>query len=273
MQKLFLLIFFVALGSPVWAGEVERSPLSIGEALRFPSKILGEERTLNIYLPPGYHKDQSKRYPVIYLLDGSMEEGFLHIAGLVQFGSFSWIHMLPESILVGVGNVDRKRDFTYASNALKDQKEFPSSGGSSKFIASLMKEMQPLIQRNYRVSGETTLIGQSLGGLLATEILVKHTNLFDHYIIVSPSLWWDGESLLKRIPANCCAAKAIYVGVGKEGAVMERLARELHDKIDPNGQRETVHFGYFKQLDHGDTLHLAVYDAFGKLFSNKPPQE
>ncbi|MFS1524003.1 alpha/beta hydrolase [Microbulbifer sp. 2304DJ12-6] len=273
MQKLLLLIFFMALGSSVWAGEVERSPLSIGEALRFSSKILNEDRTLNIYLPPGYHKDQSKRYPVIYLLDGSMEEDFIHIAGLVQFGSFSWINMLPESILVGVGNVDRKRDFTFTSKVLRDKKEFPSSGGSGKFIASLMKEMQPLVERNYRVSGQTTLIGQSLGGLLATEILVKHTNLFDHYIIVSPSLWWDGESLLELIPAGCCAAKSIYVGVGKEGAVMERLARELHDKLDPDNKTETVHFGYFKQLDHGNTLHLAVYDAFGKIFSNQAPQE
>ncbi|MEW5248193.1 alpha/beta hydrolase [Microbulbifer sp. 2201CG32-9] len=273
MQKLALLAVFITFCGLAQAEEFEISPLSIGETIRFPSKILKEERRLNIYLPASYHKNQDKTYPVIYLLDGSVEEDFLHIAGLMQFGAFSWINMLPESILVGVENVDRKRDFTYASQDTRDRKEFPTSGGSGKFIASLKKEILPAIKQNYRVNGESTLIGQSLGGLLATEILIKHTSLFDNYIIISPSLWWDRESLLQSIPADCCGAGTIYVGVGKEGEVMERLARNLYQKLDPESSTETVHFGYFDQLNHGDTLHLAVYDAFNKLFSDRENQE
>ena len=81
--------------------KIESKPFSIGEILSFHSKELGEERTLNIYLPNAYHPDSLKKYPVIYLLDGSADEDFIHIAGLVQFGSFPWLNIIPESIVVG----------------------------------------------------------------------------------------------------------------------------------------------------------------------------
>ena len=94
-------------------------PFVIGEIVNIHSKELGENRTLNIYLPNGYHPDSLKRYPVIYLLDGSADEDFIHIAGLVQFGSFPWLNILPESIVVGIANVDRKRDFCRKSRSRK----------------------------------------------------------------------------------------------------------------------------------------------------------
>ena len=77
-----------------------------------------------------------------------------------------------------------------------------------------------------------TLIGQSLGGLLATEILFKNPDLFDNYIIASPSLWWDDESLLKYSPNSYSTKKSIFIAVGKEGKVMERTAKELYDKLN-----------------------------------------
>ena len=58
----------------------EVTQLSIGEKIEFQSKILKENRILNIYLPNGYSKDSLKEYPVIYLLDGSIDEDFIHIS-------------------------------------------------------------------------------------------------------------------------------------------------------------------------------------------------
>ncbi|BBM01764.1 alpha/beta hydrolase [Microbulbifer sp. GL-2] len=129
------------------------------------------------------------------------------------------------------------------------------------------------MEKQYRVSGSSTLVGQSFGGLLATEILFKKADLFDNYVIISPSLWWSEEALLANIPKDCCGDKSIYVGVGKEGQVMERLSRTLFSKLTENESKGRVHFGYFEQLDHSDTLHLAVYDAFEKLFSNRQHKE
>ena len=274
MNKLLLNFLVVVLGTNLMLAQNsldsnKSSPLIIGEKVVLYSNVLNEERTLNIYLPQSYATDSLKKYPIIYLLDGSLDEDFIHISGLVQFGSFSWINMLPESIVVGIANVDRKRDFTYPTKNSQDLNDFPTTGHSSEFIQFLGNELQPYIEKKYRNTSEKTIIGQSLGGLLATEILHTEPSLFNNYVIVSPSLWWDDESLLQLDLANVSKVNAIYIGVGKEGPIMERVAKELEVKLRASiGGDTKLYFNFFPNQAHGDALHLAVYDAFTKIFKN-----
>ena len=243
------------------------SPLNIGEGLTIQSHILDEERRVNVYLPYGYSKDSVGKYPVIYLLDGSMDEDFIHIAGLVQFGSFPWIKMLPESVIIGIANIDRKKDFTFPTNNAQDQIDFPTTGGSAKFIQFIEEELQPIVNSNYSVNATQTLIGQSMGGLLATEILFKKPDLFDNYIIVSPSLWWDNESLLRYDDIQNISGKKIYVAVGKEGEIMERSALTLYTRLNEEFSKDnTIFYKFLEARNHGDALHLAVYSAFEAIF-------
>lgn len=271
LNKLYLLIISVLWSIVIFAqNEIEvlkTSPFTIGEQLEIHSSLLNETRILNIYLPNGYSKDSLKNYPVIYLLDGSKDEDFIHISGLVQFCSFSWINLVPESIVVGISNVDRKRDFTFPSENKKDKKDFPTTGNSKIFIDFIERELQPFIESNYKTDSVKTIIGQSLGGLLATEILLKKPDLFDNYVIVSPSLWWNDESLLKLEGSSYISKKSIYISVGKEGKVMERTAKELFEKLNTNKLKTTqLYFEFFENQNHGDALHLSVYSAFEKLY-------
>jgi predicted alpha/beta superfamily hydrolase len=245
-------------------------PLTIGEKVEIYSTILGETRILNIYLPYGYSADSSKNYPVIYLLDGSMYEDFIHISGLVQFASFPWINLIPESIVIGISNIDRTRDFTFSTEDKDLIKDFPTAGYSAPFIDFIEYELQPFVENNFNTDTLNTLIGQSIGGLLATEILFKNPDLFDNYIIVSPSMWWDNESLMKFTPKPYHTFKSIYIAVGKEDEIMVREAGELYDKIKLiDAQNTRVYFKYFDDQNHGDALHLAVYDAFETMSVSK----
>ena len=241
---------------------------SIGESVTWHANTLNQERTINVYLPQSYHSNSKKTYPVIYLLDGSADEDFIHIAGLVQFGSFSWIKMLQESIVVGIANVDRKHDMTYPTSIEADKKEFPTTGGSAAFIAFIDKELKPLVKRKYRTQEENnTLVGQSLGGLLASEILFKHPGMFNNYLIVSPSLWWDNGSLLDSAADLDFKNKSIFIAVGKEGPIMESSAKNLFEKLLPHRSNQNrIEFQFFEKLDHGDTLHQAAYAGFEYLF-------
>jgi predicted alpha/beta superfamily hydrolase len=268
INKTLILVFcFYAFQTNAQEAVITKSPLTIGESVSIHSKILDEDRTLNIYLPHGYSADSTKTYPVIYLLDGSIDEDFIHISGLVQFGSFSWINMIPETIVVGISNIDRKRDFTYPTTIEQDKKDFPTTGESEAFINFIEKELQPFVNSNYNVNSTETIIGQSLGGLLATEILYKKPDLFDNYIIISPSLWWDDQSLLKLKPKAYDTDKKIYIAVGKEGKVMENDAKNLYNFLNANKKENTtLHFKFLEEQDHGDTLNLAVYAAFEALF-------
>lgn len=252
-------------------------PFVLGVIDEIQSAELSEKRILNIYLPEGYNKNDTVNYPVVYLLDGSADEDFIHIVGLYQFNSFPWIDRVPKSIIVGIASVDRRRDFTYPTSIEKDKTKYPTTGKSARFISFLEKELQPFIKKNYKAGTSKTLIGQSLGGLLATEILFTKPSLFDKYIIVSPSLWWDNASLLQKssdiLSTNLRQQIDIYIGVGKEGLVpgdnprvMEVDANLLADKIkSAKSKSVNVFFDYLPQEDHATILHQAVSNALRYL--------
>jgi predicted alpha/beta superfamily hydrolase len=269
--KLLLICLFFGFGFVTYGqkGKPNSStkPFVLGLIETLPSKELGENRTLNIYLPEGYTKDSLATYPVIYLLDGSADEDFIHISGLVQYANFSWVNLLPKSIVIGIANVDRKRDFTYPTTIEKDKTDFPTTGKSQKFIAFIEKELQPFIQKKYSTNPHKMIIGQSLGGLLATEILFKKPGLFDQYVIISPSLWWDNESLLATSPAflqaNFQSNISAFVGVGNEGKIMENDVNRLVTTLkQETGKPLTVNFHHFTNENHATILHQAVYKAF-----------
>ncbi|KQC00044.1 alpha/beta hydrolase [Pedobacter sp. Hv1] len=253
-------------------------PFVLGVIDEIQSKELGENRILNIYLPEGYKQDEAAKYPVIYLLDGSADEDFIHIVGLVQFNSFEWINQVPKSIIVGIATVDRRRDFTFPTRIERDKKKFPTTGHSDQFIAFIEKELQPFIEKKYRTNNSKTIIGQSLGGLLETEILLKKPTLFNKYIIISPSLWWDNGSLLgqdsKILQGDFTQQTEIYIGVGKEGLtptelprVMEVDANLLAEKIKATKSKNVkVYFDYLPQEDHATIMHQAVANAFRLLY-------
>ena len=277
----FIYLFFSGLTTSAQdtSNLLASKPFILGTIHEIESKVLGEKRTINVYLPAGYQQNDTANYPVIYLLDGSADEDFIHIAGLAQFLNFPWVNKLPNSILVGIANVDRRRDFTFPTTIEKDKKDFPTTGGSAKFIDFLESELQPFIERTYQTTATKTIIGQSLGGLLATEILFKKPQLFNKYIIVSPSLWWDNESLLQVPPrflnASMDSSISVYVANGKEGKIMEADTKRLVDILG-KARNIKVTFEFFTDENHASILHNAAYkglEAVNKIQGEKRIQE
>ena len=284
MKNIFSLLILtfstiLTLGQKNNFSQTETSkPFILGLIEEIQSKELDEKRVLNIYLPEGYKQDDSTKYPVIYLLDGSADEDFIHIVGLVQFNSFEWIDQCPKSIVVGIATVDRKRDFTFQTTIQSDKKLFPTAGYSERFISFIEKELQPFIEEKYKTNNDKTIIGQSLGGLFATEVLIKKPKLFNKYIIISPSLWWDNGSLFnntsKLFQDNFIQQTDIYIGVGKEGLtpteiprVMEEDANLLSEKIkEIKNKNVKVFFDYLPQENHATIMHQAVSNSFRFLY-------
>jgi len=262
MKQLLLLLLLSACVSQRLSAQ-KPAHFNIGEIQTIQSSVLNEKRTLNIYLPEGY-ATAGRTFPVIYLLDGSANEDFLHIAGLTQF--LTMIDTLPPSIIVGIANKDRRRDFTFPTGNKEDQRDFPTAGKSENFIHFIEKELQPFVRQHYRTNDSTTLIGQSLGGLLAAEVLLKQPALFHNYVIVSPSLWWDSESLLIRAPhlliAHPDIDAKVFIAVGKEGEQMQDAASGLAAALqDAKMKHLFVFFTFFPKENHLTILHNAVYEA------------
>lgn len=274
MKQLFfsfilITIAFTSSSAQTTIKEQSKTPLTIGEVVTIDSKMLSESRVLNIYLPDGYKVADTLKYPVIYVLDGSMNEDFIHIVGLVQF--FNLQMKMPKTIVVGIANIDRKRDFTFPTTDRKLKMDYPTTGGSRKFIDFLEREVQPYIQANYATSGQKIIIGQSLGGLLATEILFKKPKLFTDYLIISPSLWWDNETLLKDakmfLGAHPDISANVYISVGTEGQIMEREAKTLAELLKNSGKTHLKsEFIFLPNENHATILHQSVNDMFKMMY-------
>ena len=268
----FCVIFTFEIQSQNSITEVSKTPLSIGDVVTIKSKILSEDRTLNIYLPEGYVAQDTLKYPVLYVLDGTLNEDFLHLVGLTQYYNLQFT--MPKTIVVGIANIDRKGDFTFPTTDKNLKRDYPTTGGSAKFISFLEKEVQPYIEGNYKVNSTKIIIGQSLGGLLATEILLKRMELFTHFFIVSPSLWWDKESLLEDAKAYISAQKDrnvyVYVSVGKEGKVMESEATKLSEILQRSNKKHLkTDFKFLPDENHASILHQSISDAFKLLYPLK----
>lgn len=275
MKPLILFLIQVLLLKTVIADDKIAEPVNkiqIGIIETLNSKFLEEERILNVYLPPSYSESSQKPYPVIYLLDGAINEDFLHVAGLIQF--LTMYKLMPETILVGIANIDRKRDFTYPTNIQKLKRAVPTSGGSAKFIKFITSEVIPFIASRYTIDdNHMTIVGQSLGGLLASEILLKHPQIFQQYIIVSPSLWWDEQSMINsQLQPKLGPKQKVVLAIGEEGDEMQQVFDKLVNKLNSSRHSKLLWTRIkLPQETHATVLHRSLYQALEFLYRDKYP--
>jgi predicted alpha/beta superfamily hydrolase len=176
---LVLFILACQIARPVPARSSEFS--GDGEIiLKLDSAILGEERTLSVFLPGGYGEGGAV-YPILYLLDAESRENIAQAMSSVSDVREKGLG--PEMIVVGVQNTNRNRDMIPAAVSHR-----PGSGGSREFLAFLQKELVPLIEGSYRTSGFSVLYGASNAGLFTVYALLESPQTFNAYIAASPMI-------------------------------------------------------------------------------------
>ncbi len=187
---------------PLLAYQNADSLITVGVQKQLYSAVLKENRSYQIHLPNDYHLNTQKKYPVIYVLDG--EINFNSLSAITDFLSRGRTPTVPQMIVVGVLNTNRTRDLTpsHVKNAtdMSSQKggSYAQSGGSSTFLNFVTKELMPEINKQYRSSGFNIYAGHSFGGLSVLSCLYNHTNSFDAFIAMDPSLWWDNGIAIQQ---------------------------------------------------------------------------
>ena len=272
-MKALILTMCVAVLLPVMARAQTQSPsvdnvapLAIGETFTIDSKILSEARRINVYTPTGYAESSDMRLPVLYMPDGGIQEDFLHVAGLVQV-SVGNDTMRP-FILVGIENTARRRDLTGPTSNPEDKKIAPLAGGAAAFRRFIRTELMPLVNIRYRTTEETAIVGESLAGLFVIETLFLEPDLFDAYIAIDPSLWWNKGELVKRAAERMpgITGTALYFACGNDSEMVQ-LTRQLADSLAFNAPR-TVDWRYESMPDesHATLYHPAALRALRYLF-------
>jgi predicted alpha/beta superfamily hydrolase len=164
------------------------------QRVQIPSRVFGHARPVDVSLPRGYDNDSTARYPVIFVLDGE-SLGEL-TAATVRF--YSSTGVMPRAIVVAVPNDDRNRDFTPAPVG-NFTPPTPTAGGADRFVSFLESDVMPALEQRYRTLPFRVLIGHSLGGLFAAHAAAERPGLFNAFVIMEPSLWWNNEEPLRRL--------------------------------------------------------------------------
>lgn len=204
-------------------------------AVTLPSQVMGKDRELNVLLPEAYATSEA-RYPVVYLLDGGAAQDWPAYASRVR-QAIADRRMQPV-ILVGVATEDRQNELTARSTDRRILRQWPNHGQSDRFRRFIAEEVKPLVEGRYRTSGNDAVLGESAAALFIVEAFLRQPDLFDRYLAVSPSLWWDRESLSKAaaplLAAHPAAERQLLLTIGNEGgqmqAGMDRLVAALRNK-------------------------------------------
>lgn len=130
------------------------------------------------------------------LLDGAAF--FKTTAGIVHFMSSdrNRNYFMPETIIIAIKNVDRERDFRVTK--IKTRR-VNTMGGGKNFLNFIEKELISYVDKNYRTEPYRTLVGHSLGGLLTLNSYLDKSSLFDAYLSIDPSVWWDEKTMRSKI--------------------------------------------------------------------------
>ncbi len=207
MNKLIFILLVLFLAS---CKKEVFSP-ALTEEFSIQSTSNGAKYNIKVALPQDFNPETQK-YAAIYVLDG--EEIFDFVAENCNriSSDFSTSNVLVVSI--GYGN-DRSFDYT-------PSKANEGGGGAEKFMLFIKNELIPEMENEYgadTLRTNRTILGHSFGGLCGAYAFTNYNNVFGNYIILSPSLWYDNEIILKLEQENRDINKnnyqLVFLGLGE----------------------------------------------------------
>lgn len=284
-MKKITLVLFTLFFSIVQVTAQSQNNFGLGFADSVNSNILKERRLLLIYTPykgKNPRAETKDRYPVLYVLDG--ENNFRSVAITVE--RLADMGLCPHMIVVAIPNTFRSRDLTPTA-VVNNTDGVKNSGGGERFLSFIEKELIPHIDSNYLTAPYKLLMGHSLGGLMVIQTMVHHKDLFNGYIAIEPSIWWDGHKVLneakKAIEKDSYAHQTLFLAIANH---MERGVDTTAVQTDTSGQTELTRYNldlihhlnqhpenklrfkdvYYPNDNHGTVPLIAAYDALRFIF-------
>lgn len=241
------------------APDVPADPIPPHDTFVVQSRVLGEARPVNVYLPPRYRASATERLPVLYMPDGGLDEDFPHVVNTVD--SLAALGRIRPVIVVGIPNTQRRRDLTGPTRVASDSAIAPRVGGSAAFRRFIRDELMPEVERRYRTTPERGIVGESLAGLFVVETFLEEPSLFTHYVAFDPSVWWNRGALVDSAAARLAtfdaAPRTLWIATSKEPSTAVGSARldSLLKAAPPAGLRWTYaprpdleHFNIFRTV-------------------------
>ncbi len=216
-----------------------------------------------VYLPPGYHEQPERRFPVLYLHDGqnlfdgstSFVRGQDWHVGQTADGEIHGGRVEP-LIIVGIYNTGKARIREYTPT------KAPKLGGgqADRYGKFLLEEVMPFVHRDYRAEGgthRTGIGGSSLGGLVSLYLGLSRSDVFGKIAALSPSVWWHRRmihSFAERVTVS--ARPRIWLDIGtREGPRIVEDVERYRDILLSRGWRNELdlHYERIEGAEHNET--------------------
>lgn len=197
---------------------------------------LERPRRIRVCLPPAYHSEHARAFPVMYLMDGqNLFEDATSYAGAWHIGEK--VAHLPadkQLILVGIDNGEKKRMNEY----LPIHRASRHAEGEA-YLEFILKQVIPLINEQYRTLpqvDQTFICGSSLGGLLAFYAVTRYGQHFGRGGILSPSFWYQPKVFqkIKHFPAN----KIYILASNTESQFMGKSLSQAYRELKESGYHD-----------------------------------
>ena len=249
------------------------------------SKSVGVRYSIEVVLP-SVPAGSNAKYPVLYCTDWFVLGDYMKsLPRLMNMGRLTEPFMMVGIWQQGDMNtwaMGRTRDFTPARPTDEYSREntfapaIELAGGADRFVTFLKSELFPRIDSEYPSDpARRGLAGYSLGGLLGVHILTSDPDLFQYYLLGSPSMWWNEYGLAfefaKAPAARIDSIKRIYLSVGAdESWEMLKgygiLRDALHEKGfgEPRSKAEII-----EDAGHVGAMPIALYNGLRFLFSRE----
>ncbi len=212
------------------------------EIVSFPSKILGNTRSLRILLPPGYRVMQNRhsRYPVMYMQDGQnlfdAATSYFHEWQMDETMQRLWAEQkVPPMIIVGIDNAQGARAEEYLPYRDENLPAM-SSPRAADYARFLLEEVMPYVEKHYRVkpgAENTGIGGSSYGGVISLYMVMQHPGIFGRLLLESTSLHVAKEQLLQDSEHTQQWPQRIFVGIGTS----ESDSSEFNQRIVTDSRR------------------------------------
>lgn len=241
--------------APLAAAAQPTRTIPLAEAHVIRSEVMGENRELQISLPPSYARTNTP-YPVLFVLDGSSH--ILHATATTRFLA-SARDRIPEMIVVAVPNTNRNRDLTPGPGAVRFERFFAD-------------ELIPWVNRTFRAAPERLIMGHSLGGSFVVHALLNRPELFTTYVAVSAPLWRYDSLASQARPGLDRASKAgasLHLLVGElENAKLFAGVAAFAALTDSLGkQSPPTRYRVLPGEDHNSTSSRALYAALESRYA------
>lgn len=237
----------IAGNSPVPTQRGGGAPYEVlGTAVHdLPDPARGIPYQVFVSLPPSYADNPDRRYPVVYVTDADYGFPMLRLIGRRMNGAGPRVE---EFILVGLSYAtgedsmaSRRRDYTPTPRGASDAPAGSVHGDALAYRDYLRTTVIPFVEGQYRAQqGQRVYVGHSYGGLLGAQILLTQPEMFDGYVLGSPSFWFDRKHLIREMPALLARQGAIdagvylYVGEFEAQRVGDRRYLQEVDMVEDN---------------------------------------